>query len=248
MRVCAKCSGDTFADSGGQGMAMCIDCGHYQQPPGQLNGCLYCDSKKPHHIKRGGVVCDNCQHFTPSDDYFALTRLKAHRVAIVAPNGSGKTYLANRLVSAYGYTRLSLAYEVRAECARRWPDVDWWTQDKDTPRAALGGRSVRQVLIDVGTHEVRASDPDFWVRRLGETIERTQGPLVVDDVRFVNEMLDLKAHGFWLVCVIRPGYWNPAEADAALVELYGHALNEAQAVVLNTGDARGVTAFLKALL
>lgn len=201
--------------------------------------------------------CKNCSH-APANDFGALVcggcgaplanpeDLHA-RVAIVAPNGSGKTFMANILVNDHGYQRLSLAYEVRAECARRWPGIDWWTQDKDSPRAELGGKSVREVLIDVGTHEVRAADPDFWIKRLGETIERTTGPIVVDDVRFVNEMRDLKANGFRLVCIIRPGFWDPRKADAALLELYDHALVEADVVVVNNGDDASIDRFIEVL-
>jgi len=157
-------------------------------------------------------------------------------VGLTAPNRSGKTTLANHLVEHHGFTRASLATEVRYECMRRVPEVDFFDNDiKDTYNDVLEC-TPRDYLIHVGTTEVRAADPNFWLKKLEGTIRayQTRGieRFVVDDVRFLNEMKWIKERG-QLILIFREEAWRPEDADLALIELYESAFGMADDCVVN---------------
>lgn len=91
--------------------------------------------------------------------------------------GSGKTAAAQILVRRYNFTLLRISGKMR-EIAFE-----------------LILEPTRDFLQGIGKF-MRDFDDDVWVRYLGERIKETDGSVVVDDVRRLNEYTYLKALGF----------------------------------------------------
>jgi hypothetical protein len=143
-------------------------------------------------------------------------------IALIGRARSGKDTVAARLVAS-GYTRVAFAdplkralldmnpyvptgYGVTVRLQALIADVGW-------DRAKEDYREVRRLLQHTG-QTVRAMDPDFWVRAAMKTINVTWSPVVVSDVRYPNEADALRAHGFRLVRIVRPGT-EPLPAGAS---------------------------------
>lgn len=121
-------------------------------------------------------------------------------ISLIGKRGAGKTTIARALCRTMGFERLSFAGELRLECQRRYPTVDFSDDTiKDTPQDALDGRTPRDVLIQVGTHEIRAKDPDFWLNRVRSIVEEHPDKnFVIDDGRFANELEWLASVGMMI--------------------------------------------------
>ena len=78
------------------------------------------------------------------------------------------------------------------------------------------GKTWRDVLIDVGTHE-RSKDPDVFVKKAFEHFdsEATEPIWVFTDVRFKNEAINIKLNGGILVKLERQtdGYYKPEDKE-----------------------------------
>ena len=69
--------------------------------------------------------------------------------------------------------------------------------------------TVRRILQWWGTEYRRSQDADYWTKAWGRKIERfdlEQVHVLVDDVRFLNELQVIKAHGGLIVKIERPGF------------------------------------------
>lgn len=76
----------------------------------------------------------------------------------------------------------------------------------DAGRTAL---TVRRILQWWGTEYRRAQDPDYWTKAWGRKVEGLDLEalhVLVDDVRFMNELQVIKEHGGLVVKVVRPGF------------------------------------------
>jgi adenylate kinase family enzyme len=105
------------------------------------------------------------------------------KIAICGQMASGKTTLANRLCEEENYTRLSLAGMVK-EVAYTLFNMN--PQNKD-----------RKLLQQIGM-KMREIRPMVWIDYV---IEESKGYecVVVDDVRFINEVKQFKENGWILV-------------------------------------------------
>lgn len=76
-------------------------------------------------------------------------------------------------------------------------------------------KTVRQMLIEVGTPVMRAYDDDVWINALLKTVD--SDILFVSDLRFPNEFLHCQANKAIMLRIIRPGLPEPTDvADIAL--------------------------------
>jgi dephospho-CoA kinase len=115
----------------------------------------------------------------------------ALNVYLVGKAGSGKTSVAQGLITTHGYTAAKFAYPIY-DIARNY----FGMKDKD-----------RRLLQVIGTDIGRATvSPDIWVRRLMEDISMVRTAreklglppacFVLDDCRFLNEHRALTAFGW----------------------------------------------------
>ena len=95
--------------------------------------------------------------------------------------------------------------------------------------------TVRRILQWWGTEYRRAQDPDYWTKAWGRKVEQfdlARMHVLVDDVRFINELNVIKEHGGLIVKIERPGF------DGANNHASETSLDEYQAwdrVVVNNG-------------
>ncbi len=76
-------------------------------------------------------------------------------------------------------------------------------------RAGMSAVTVRRILQWWGTEYRRAQDPDYWTKaweRKLATLDLQSTHVLVDDVRFINELNVIKKHGGFFVRVVRPGF------------------------------------------
>jgi len=90
----------------------------------------------------------------------------------------------------------------------RWDDFIAVNREIQTEpgRTAL---SVRRILQWWGTEYRRAQDPDYWTKawqRKVASLDLAREHVLVDDVRFANELATLKSFAGRFVKIIRPGF------------------------------------------
>ncbi len=136
-------------------------------------------------------------------------------IGLAGPMGSGKTTLAGYLERNWRCTkRFSFATGIRRIMSLVYGFSEEQLMDgkfKSTPHAALGGNTPRYALQVIGTEGFRAANPDTWVNyTMREIREAVQTPrattlhvVVIDDVRFPNEVKAIKDAGGVLVYINR---------------------------------------------
>lgn len=115
------------------------------------------------------------------------------RVAICGPMASGKSHLAERLISEHGFQRISLARGVKL-MGERVIDSLVESGVVDPGQRDVKQRRMLQTIGAVG----REIDPMMWINdtlRCASEHER----VVVDDLRFVNEATALADYGFMVI-------------------------------------------------
>lgn len=132
--------------------------------------------------------------------------------------GAGKDEVAKTLVDR-GWTRVAFADPLKDIAS----DIGW-SGKKDEE----GRRLLQNLGVAVREHLGQGS----WVEAGEEQIERTQGPVVVTDVRFPNEMQMIRRRGGRIARVVRPGT-GPANEHVS-----EHAVTEEDCDMLieNTGS------------
>ena len=95
--------------------------------------------------------------------------------------------------------------------------------------------TVRRILQWWGTEYRRDQDPDYWTKAWGRKIEQFDLEnihVLIDDVRFMNELDAIKEHGGLIVKIERPGFdgANNHASETALDEY-----NDWDKVLLNDG-------------
>lgn len=114
------------------------------------------------------------------------------RIAICGPMASGKSWIAERLVSM-GFERVSLARGVK----RFGASILETLIEEGLVAPEQAGIKQRRLLQTIGA-EGRAIDPNLWIRDAINESER-HDMVVIDDMRFVNEARALAAEGFHIV-------------------------------------------------
>lgn len=183
-------------------------------------------------------------------------------IGLIGKKRSGKDTFAHALP---GYTRVAFADPLRQAALALDPFVG---------RPALPGRlapqadvrlsdvvdaigweaakdyvpEVRRILQRFGTESIRAIDPEFWIRAGVQTIQATDGPVVVTDVRYPNEADAIAALGGSLIRITRPGFTSEGDPHPSESALDGYRVNFTIAndgtVEALQGRARAVAAAL----
>lgn len=102
-------------------------------------------------------------------------------------------------------------------------------------RSGVSAVTVRRLLQWWGTEYRRAQDPDYWTEAWGRKIEQydlSRTHILVDDVRFMNELEVVRSHGGQIVKIERPGF-DGANNHSSETSLDGY--NDWDAIVVNDG-------------
>lgn len=175
-------------------------------------------------------------------------RVNHHNRRIVALNGragSGKSEVAQYLVRRHGYTLLKFAEPLKAMIATYYRLVHGANEEaieavieghlKEEPTAMLEGKTTRWAMQTLGTEWGRKCiGESFWVNSWAHRVERTEGDIVVDDLRFNNEAEKVLNLGGTVYHVSRPMVGMAASGlhsseDGISVNLIDHTIS-------NSGD------------
>jgi cytidylate kinase len=108
----------------------------------------------------------------------------AGKIALSGRSGSGKTTVADYLVSKYGYSPCSTGSACRDLC-----------------RNLFGSES--KAILNQVTDALKAIDPDVWLRAALLSFEEGK-PAVFDSMRFANDYAYLQIRGFQMWRVEAP--------------------------------------------
>jgi hypothetical protein len=121
----------------------------------------------------------------------------------------------------------------RAQCPKWRHFVSENSEIQDRPgKTAV---TVRRILQWWGTEYRRAQDPDYWTKAWGRKVEQLDLEhlhVLIDDVRFINELNVVKEHGGLIVKIERPGF-DGANNHASETSLDDYT--EWDRVILNDG-------------
>ena len=129
-------------------------------------------------------------------------------VGIIGKMGSGKTTAAEFLVENHGFARMGLADPIR-----NFVINEIGIKGKEDPL-------YRIMAQKIGTDVVRKHKPSAWIDNLCRRAEQETRPIVVGDIRFINEAEELSKRGWKLVylkcpreirvrrCKERDGYFD----------------------------------------
>lgn len=143
-------------------------------------------------------------------------------IAIIGKMHSGKSTLARLLVEDHGFTRIGLADAVKDDCAEFMNHVvNLYKAHGLRHTRIITRRTIddyksefRPLLQWYGTEFWREfmERPNHWIEAFVERAELAPGPVVCDDVRFVNEATALWDAGFMVVKIVRPEALRSASA------------------------------------
>src|SRR5712671_5250495 len=131
------------------------------------------------------TVCSNSDIFM--EEYVILLGISGKRE-------SGKSLLASYLEHYNGWTRFSLADELKKQVMKDWSLLtsQLWGKEKESPTqyvrtngAPLTGRDI---MIREGVYR-RSIDPLYYCKKFDE---RIGDKIVCDDIRFLNEIMFFK--------------------------------------------------------
>lgn len=136
--------------------------------------------------------------------------------------GAGKSTVGSRLCAAHGFTTMRLADTLKRFCSEvfDWPLslLSGPTEGKNAPdqrypRPDGTYLTPREAMIRLGTEWGRTCYPDVWIDDLCRRLQAQPAGarIVVDDVRFRNELTKLRAAGALLVRITRPVEVLPVE-------------------------------------
>jgi hypothetical protein len=138
-------------------------------------------------------------------------------IALIGKARSGKDSIAQHLTRYWSFTRVAFADPLKEMALRIDPVVPNKMDEPDRLSRIVGDYGwerakdlypeVRRFLQSLG-QSVRELDDRFWINQAAPKLATAAGwnlPVVVTDVRYVNEAIALRDAGFTLVRVVRPG-------------------------------------------
>jgi len=130
---------------------------------------------------------------------------------IVCLNGlphSGKGVVADYLIREYGFTRHKIATPLKnmLRCLGLTEEHIEGAL-KELPTDLLGGKTPRWAMQTLGKEWRDLIHPDLWLMAWHNT--RPDGPLVVDDLRYPNEIPFFRGHKAKVLRITRPGVEAP---------------------------------------
>lgn len=129
-------------------------------------------------------------------------------IGLVGKARSGKSSVANVLVREYGYLQYAMAGAIRKGILAALPYVkaNYLHEDKEEIIPLLGVTG-RKLLQSFGHNWGRANNEDTWVNALSfelDLMKVDHRKVVIDDIRYENEVDWIKSKGGMIIGVDRP--------------------------------------------
>lgn len=178
-------------------------------------------------------------------------------IALCSPvMGSGKTAAAQHLVKHHGFRALKFAAPLKdmtrallPHLGVRGDKIEGYVEGKykETPIDGFDGLTSRRIMQTLGTEWGREHiRPDLWTHITREAVQRCIDlcvPVVIDDMRFLNEFETVHALGGVCYRIVRPDAGEPVSmGHASEGELDRVAMPE----IWNTGSLDDLYAALDA--
>jgi len=130
-------------------------------------------------------------------------------IGLVGAARSGKSTVADYLSREYGYEKHSFATRIREGLLSALPflDREYLHEKKDVGIPKLHGTTGRALLQQMGHEWGRNIDTDMWVKALDSYLDImcvNKKHVVIDDVRYLNEVNYIKDNGGFIVGIDRP--------------------------------------------
>ncbi len=138
-------------------------------------------------------------------------------IALVGQKGSGKTTLAKQLSFHYNYRQTSFATPIKLmlESILSYQKIsteDIWEMiygdAKETPTPFLNYKSPRHAMQTLGTEWRELIDRNLWVDIWARSIDLEKEKIIIDDMRFIHEVIKIKSLNGIIVKIIRPEISN----------------------------------------
>lgn len=139
-------------------------------------------------------------------------------IGLVGAARCGKSTVADFLTREYGYEKHSFATRIREGLLSALPFVqrEYLYEKKDEGIPELHGTTGRALLQQMGHEWGRNIDQDMWVKALDSYLDImciNKNNVVIDDVRYLNEVDYIKANGGYIVGIDRP--FSKKQSDAS---------------------------------
>jgi len=115
------------------------------------------------------------------------------KLAFCGYAGSGKTTLAKCFIEHYGFNHVSFAKAVKDLGKKLFPELKFEKPLSETER---------YVLIAIA-EAIKTIDHSYWFKQVENQL-KTDENIVIDDLRFKFEEIELRKHGFHIVMVYCP--------------------------------------------
>jgi len=167
-------------------------------------------------------------------------------IGILGVAGSGKTLVSKHLSDRYGYRRTRFADPIKQmlrAIGLTEEEVDGDSKSRPIPR--FGGATPRHMMQTLGTDWGRKMvSAEMWVEVWRREAEASTVPIVVDDVRFLNEAQAVRSLCGVLWRVHRPGL---ASSDAHVSEKQNRMISE-DIQIVNATDIPALIASVDAVM
>jgi hypothetical protein len=160
--------------------------------------------------------------------------VKTSIVCLNGAPGSGKSTAARYLVDTCGFTLHKIATPLKSmlRCLGLTEEHIEGAL-KEEPTDLLGGKSPRWAMQTLGKEWRDLIHPDLWLLAWENT--RPEGPIVVDDLRYPNEVTWFRERRATILHIHRPGFDLPDTGhEAERQRLPVHA------TITNNGDIQGL--------
>lgn len=153
-------------------------------------------------------------------------------IALSGYRGSGKDSVADILCKKYGFIKLSFADELKREIAEKYDvPIELFYKHKDE-YFPIFNMTPRELLIKEAKRN-RSINDGYYVEKIKQTIIKLKNEkchnIVISDMRFAVEYLELQQLGFKFWRVIRPGHVPNISEDQSEREYlslaYSHIVN-----------------------
>lgn len=116
---------------------------------------------------------------------------KPIRIALVGPRKSGKTFVGFYLKKQHGFKKWALGDGVTRVFKllydwKNWEQMHW---------------RIKLALYDFMIEKV---DPLIWVKFLKRRLDKSNSNIVIDDVRYISEIVELQSLGFVIIRITAP--------------------------------------------
>jgi hypothetical protein len=173
-------------------------------------------------------------------------------IGIAGKMMAGKDSTADVLCSKFGFIRRSMAAALREECflalnERKTPpgvadDIIHIIEQEDWHPSAIHQKptppSIRRLLQFWGTELRREQDPDYWIKRMLDYLNRHTGEsVVIPDIRFANEAALVREFGgvVWIVRRAQADATRDSAAHAHISERFCDEYASWDAQIANNG-------------